>query len=52
MVQLLGAGQIFQGAADIYRFVGKTALAGETPENIDQDRTLGQLIEMLATEGK
>jgi len=44
--------RIFQGAADIYRFVGETALADETPEHIDRDRTLAQLIETLATEGK
>jgi len=40
--------RIYQGAADIYRFVGKTSLADETPETLDKNRTLVQLIEALS----
>jgi hypothetical protein len=40
--------KIHQGAADVYRFVGSTPLAEETPENRDRDRTLLQVIEGLA----
>ena len=38
----------YQGAAEMYRFVGRTPLADETAENYDQDRTLAQVIEILA----
>lgn len=41
--------KIHQGAADMYRFVGSTALAEETPETRDTGRTLEQVIEALAT---
>ena len=40
--------RIYQGAADMYRFVGQTPLADETPETVDRDRTLAQIIEILA----
>jgi len=40
--------RIFQGAADIYRYVGETRLADETPETLDQSRTLEQVIKILA----
>ncbi len=40
--------KVFKGAADIYRFVGETPLADETPETLDRNRTLAQLIETLA----
>jgi len=40
--------RIYQGAADMYRFVGQTPLADETPETVDRDRTLAQVIEILA----
>jgi len=40
--------KIYQGAADIYRLVDKTSLADETPETVDKNRTLAQLIEILA----
>jgi 3-hydroxyisobutyrate dehydrogenase-like beta-hydroxyacid dehydrogenase len=40
--------KIHQGAADIYRFVGASPLAEETPETRDRDRTLAQVIEGLA----
>jgi 3-hydroxyisobutyrate dehydrogenase-like beta-hydroxyacid dehydrogenase len=43
--------KIYQGAADIFRFVGETPLADETPETLDRNRTLVQLIQVLA-EGK
>jgi 3-hydroxyisobutyrate dehydrogenase-like beta-hydroxyacid dehydrogenase len=43
--------RILEGAADLYRFVSVNPVAGETPETIDKDRTLEQLIRMLA-EGK
>ena len=37
-----------QGAADLYRFVASTPLAEETPERRDRDRTLMQVIDVLA----
>lgn len=40
--------KIYEGAADVYRFVGQTSLAEETPETLDKNRTLAQLIEVLA----
>jgi 3-hydroxyisobutyrate dehydrogenase-like beta-hydroxyacid dehydrogenase len=40
--------KIHQGAADLYRFVGSTKLAEETPETRDINRTLEQMIEALA----
>jgi hypothetical protein len=40
--------KIFEGAAEIYRLVGTTALADETPETFDRERTLQQVIELLA----
>ena len=40
--------RIDQGATDLYRFVGQTPLADETPETLDRDRTLAQVIEILA----
>ena len=39
---------IFQGTAEVYRFVGQTPLADETPETRDRRRTLKELIEVLA----
>lgn len=40
--------KIYQGIADLYRFVSKNRLAEETPETLDKTRTLAQLIEALA----
>jgi 3-hydroxyisobutyrate dehydrogenase-like beta-hydroxyacid dehydrogenase len=40
--------KMHQGAADVYRFVGSTPLAEETPETRDRNRTLLQVIEGLA----
>jgi hypothetical protein len=40
--------KIFQGAADIYRFVGESELAKETPENMDKNRTLDTVINLLS----
>ena len=40
--------KIHLGAADIYRFVGETPLADETPETLDTSRTMIQVIEILA----
>jgi 3-hydroxyisobutyrate dehydrogenase-like beta-hydroxyacid dehydrogenase len=40
--------KIHQGVADVYRFVGTSSLAEETPENRDRHRTLTQVIEELA----
>ena len=40
--------KILEGAADLYRFVGKNPIADETPETIDRNRTLKQLIQILA----
>ena len=39
--------RILEGAADLYRFVGKNPVADETPETIDRNRTLEQLIRIL-----
>ena len=45
--------KIYQGAADIYRFMGKSSLADETPETLDENRSLEEVIRILAenTEG-
>ena len=40
--------KIFEGAAEIYHLVGTTALADETPETFDCERSLQQVIELLA----
>lgn len=40
--------KIYEGAADTYRFVGSTTLAGETAETVDLNLTLEQVIEILA----
>ena len=40
---------IHQGAAEMYRFLGKSPLADETPETLDSDRTLEQVIEILGS---
>lgn len=40
--------KILEGAADIYRFVGNNPVADETPETIDRNRTLENLIQILA----
>lgn len=40
--------KIYEGAADMYRLVGETALADETPETRDPNRTLAQVVEVLA----
>ena len=39
--------RIFNGAADMFRLVGATDLADETPENRDRTRTLRDVIETL-----
>lgn len=43
--------KIYQGAADIYRFVGETKLADETPETLNRSRRLFEMIEVLAKGG-
>jgi L-threonate 2-dehydrogenase len=40
--------KIHKGVADVYRFVGTSSLAEETPETRDCNRTLTQVIEELA----
>ena len=40
--------KIFEGAADIYRFVADTALGKETPENRDQARDGEDVVRILA----
>jgi 3-hydroxyisobutyrate dehydrogenase-like beta-hydroxyacid dehydrogenase len=48
---LAGAGvtpQMFQGAADVYRFVAATALGKETPENRDKAREGKDVVRLLA----
>jgi 3-hydroxyisobutyrate dehydrogenase-like beta-hydroxyacid dehydrogenase len=42
--------KVFQGAAEIYRFVAGTALGQETPENRDQARTGAEVVRLLAEE--
>jgi 3-hydroxyisobutyrate dehydrogenase-like beta-hydroxyacid dehydrogenase len=42
--------QVFQGAADIYRFVAGTALGKETPENRDKGREGKDVVRLLAQE--
>jgi 3-hydroxyisobutyrate dehydrogenase-like beta-hydroxyacid dehydrogenase len=42
--------QVFQGAADIYRFVAGTALGKETPENRDRAREGKDVVQLLAQE--
>lgn len=44
--------KIYQGAAEMYRLVGGTSLADETPENMDRSRTLTQVISMLVDDVK
>jgi 3-hydroxyisobutyrate dehydrogenase-like beta-hydroxyacid dehydrogenase len=43
--------KVFQGAAEIYRFVAGTALGQETPENRDQAPTGRDVVRLLAEEG-
>ena len=40
--------KIYQGAADIYRFMGTSPLADETPETLDENRPLEEMIRILA----
>ena len=40
--------KIYEGAADIYRFVGGNPLADETAETVDKNRTLSEMVETLA----
>lgn len=40
--------KIYEGAAEMYRLVGDTELADETPETRDTDRTLDDLIRIFA----
>jgi len=42
--------KIFQGAADVYRFVAATPLGKETPESRDKERTGQAVVEALAKE--
>jgi hypothetical protein len=42
--------KMFQGAADIYRFVAGTALGKETPENRDKAREGKDVVRLLAQE--
>jgi 3-hydroxyisobutyrate dehydrogenase-like beta-hydroxyacid dehydrogenase len=42
--------KVFQGAADIYRFVADTPLGKETPESRDRSRTGEDVVRMLASE--
>ena len=39
--------KIFEGAAEMYRLVGTTSLADETPETFDREWTLQQVIELF-----
>lgn len=42
--------RVFEGAADIYRFVAGTALGRETPENRDRTRSGKDVVRLLAAE--
>ena len=42
--------KMFQGAADIYRFVAGTSLGKETPENRDKGREGKDVVRLLAQE--
>jgi 3-hydroxyisobutyrate dehydrogenase-like beta-hydroxyacid dehydrogenase len=42
--------RIFEGAADMYEFIAKTALGRETPENRDKARTGNDVVRSLADE--
>jgi 3-hydroxyisobutyrate dehydrogenase-like beta-hydroxyacid dehydrogenase len=42
--------KIYQGAAEMYHYIGRTPLADETAENYDRNRTLAQVIEIIADE--
>jgi hypothetical protein len=42
--------QMFQGAADVYRFVASTSLGKETPENRDKGREGKDVVRQLAQE--
>lgn len=42
--------KIYQGIAELYRFIGRTSLAEETPETLDRNRSLACVIEILAQE--
>jgi hypothetical protein len=42
--------KMFQGAADIYRFVAGTSLGKETPENRDKTREGMDVVRLLAQE--
>jgi hypothetical protein len=41
---------VFEGAADIYRFVAGTSLGKETPENRDKAREGKDVVRLLAQE--
>ncbi len=43
--------QMYQGAADVYRFVAATPLGKETPENRDKSRQGKDVVRLLAQEG-
>jgi hypothetical protein len=40
--------KILQGAAELYRFVGRTPLAEETPENRRRGQSLQEVVDILA----
>ncbi|MDA0711781.1 MAG: DUF1932 domain-containing protein [bacterium] len=42
--------RMYEGAADMFRLVGQTSLADETPETRDTSRTLAQVIDLLERE--
>src|SRR5262245_61749003 len=44
--------RMFQGAADVYRFVADTSLGKETPENRDRTRDGKDVVRLLAGEGR
>jgi hypothetical protein len=42
--------KLFEGAADIYRFVASTPLGKETPENRDRSQQGADVVRLLARE--
>lgn len=40
--------KIYEGAADVYRFVSESRLADEKTETLDRNRTLAEMTEILA----
>ena len=44
--------KMYGGTAEMYQFVGKSSLADEMPETPNKQRTLSEVIEILATDSR